>query len=244
MRVLAFMGVVIAFLVPPLYAQTEPIAADRPGFADGPGIVDARHVQVELGLALEENDGSSLSIPTLVRLGLTEALELRFESDVVGISDGERDLAPFAAGMKLRLREGSVPLSLIASVQPPSGGGALRTNDFEGEVRLTSDLDLGGGFSLTPNIGASLAEGVPLNAVVAASIGTECGNLLPFVDFEYRDNDGEASAIADAGVAWIVHNDVQLDISGGVRVTGDGYGDWFISAGVSRRFPFRAFSRK
>lgn len=42
--------------------------------------------------------------------------------------------------------------------------------------------------------------------------------------------------IADGGVAWIVRTDTQLDVSAGINVSGAAYPDWFVSAGISRRF--------
>ena len=37
--------------------------------------------------------------------------------------------------------------------------------------------------------------------------------------------------IADAGVAWVVRPNTQLDVSAGVNVLGDAYPDWFLAAG-------------
>jgi hypothetical protein len=168
-----------------------------------------------------------------LRFGLTNRLELRIESDVVS-NDG--DLAPLAAGFKLRLRDGDIPLSLIASVQPPSGGGSLRSTAFEGEARLVSDIELAEGLSLTPNVGVSLVEGDGAAAIFAATLEREMGRALPFVDFETTFRGGDTSMIADAGIAWVVRPNTQLDLSAGVDVLGDEYPEWFIAAGYSRRF--------
>jgi hypothetical protein len=214
-------------------AQEASIVADRPGLADGSTTVGHGVAQLETGVTAEGGDEKRLTLPTLLRFGLTDRFELRIESDVV--SD-EGDIAPVSAGFKLRLRDGALPLSLIASVQPPSGGGSLRSTEFEGEARLVSDIDLADGLSLTPNIGVTLAEGGGAAAIFAASLEREMGRALPFVDFEATVADGDTSMIADAGVAWVVRPDTQLDISAGVNVTGDQYPEWFIAAGYSRRF--------
>jgi Putative MetA-pathway of phenol degradation len=215
MRFLAAVLLVAA----PVFAQIE---ADRPGFADGPATVGARTAQIEIGVSAEE---SIVLLPTLLRYGLSDALELRVESDVV--SD-EGDIAPFAAGFKWRLREN---IAVLGSIQPPSGGGSLRADGFESEVRLVGSVDVGG-FSVIPNVGVALAEGDGAVAVIAGSLEKELGDFVPFVDFEGRDS----SAIVDGGVAWIVRDDTQLDLSGGVSVAGDEHPDWFVSAGFSRRF--------
>lgn len=213
-----------------LHAQEDSIVADRPGLADGSTTMGRGVAQLETGVTADED---LLTLPTLLRFGLTDRFELRIESDVLS-DDG--DLAPVAAGFKLRLREGDIPLSLIASVQPPLGGGTLRTTDFEAEARLVSDIDLAEGLSLTPNAGIAFAEGGGTAAILAASLEREMGRALPFVDFEATLSDGDTSMIADAGVAWVVRPNTQLDLSAGVNLFGDGYPDWFIAAGYSRRF--------
>jgi Putative MetA-pathway of phenol degradation len=230
MRIVA--AVLIALVsLPALAQQAEPISADRPGLADGSAMVGKGVVQLETGVTLE-GDEESVTLPTLLRFGLSERFELRIESDVAGWSSGSSDIAPVAAGFKLRLTRGSIPLSIIAGVQPPSGGGRLRTDDLESEARLVSDIDLGHDLSLTPNLGISLVEGSGATAVFAMTLGKQVGRAQPFVDFETRKD----AVIADAGVAWIVRPDTQLDVSGGVAVTGHEYPDWFIAAGFSRRF--------
>jgi hypothetical protein len=224
------------FLALPSQAQQSPIVADRPGLADGAGVVGRGTAQLELGISHEGADDSLLTLPTLLRLGITDRFELRVESGVLGLSSGDHDWVPVAVGFKWRMRDGDIPLSLIASIQPPSGGGPFTSYDFEGGVRLVSDIDLGSGFSLTPNLGVGLAEGGGTTAVVAASLGREVGNASPFIDFEVQNDQDETSMIVDGGIAWIVRQDTQLDVSAGVNVSGAAYPDWFVSAGVSRRF--------
>jgi hypothetical protein len=217
-------------------AQDAPIVADRPGFADGSATVGRGVAQLEIGVAGQGEDDDVVTLPTLVRFGLSDRLELRIESDVVGWTDEDSDIAPVAVGFKLGLRDGAIPLSLIASVQPPSGGGSFRSTQFEGEARLVSDIELAEGLSLTPNVGVAVAEGGGAAAIFAATLEREMGRALPFIDFEATVDDGDASMIADAGVAWVVRPDTQLDISAGFDVAGDEYPDWFVSVGYSRRF--------
>ncbi len=215
------------------HAQDASIVADRPGLADGSTTVPRGVAQLELGVTAEGGDEERFTLPALVRYGITDRLELRVSSDVVSDSG---DLAPVAAGFKLRLRDDDFPLSLIASAQPPSGGGSLRSTAFESEARLVSDIELAAGLSLTPNVGVAFVEGGDATAIFAATLEREMGRLLPFVDFEASIAGGNTSMIADAGVAWVVRPDTQLDISAGMDVLGDEYPEWFIGVGYSRRF--------
>ena len=191
----------------------ESIIADRPGFADGPAVVGNGVAQLEIGVTHEDG----LTLPTLVRFGLSDRFELRVESDVV-------ESAPVGAGFKLRLRDGTFPLALLVS----------GTTDREAQARLLSEIELGHGFALTPNVGVAFTEGGDATAVVAATLEREIGHALPFVDLETTIGGGDTSTVADAGIAWIVRRDTQLDISAGVPLNGDS--DWFLSAGYSRRF--------
>lgn len=228
---------VVLLLVPVLAgAQEASIVADRPGLADGSTTVPRGVAQLETGVTADGGDEEHLTLPTLIRYGITDRLELRVDSDVVGWTSGDSEIAPVSAGFKLALRGGAVPLSLIASVQPPSGGGSLRTSAFESEARLVSDIELAEGLSLTPNVGVGVVEGDGAAAIFAMTLERELGSALPFVDFETTIADGDTSMIADAGVAWVVRPDTQLDISAGFDVLGDEYPEWFIAAGYSRRF--------
>lgn len=233
MRIPAALCLVLVSLSVFAQETEETIVADRPGLADGPSTVGSGLFQIETGLAVDE---SSSAFPTLLRFGLGTRFELRIESDVVGHSDGDTSLAPIAAGFKLGLTEGAFPLSLIASVQPPSGEGGLRTAGYESAARLVGELGLGNDFSLTPNVGFELAEGGQSAALFALTLEKQLGRALPFVDFETRTSDGDVSLIADAGLAWIAGRDTQLDVSAGVDLAGEAYPEWFVSAGYSRRF--------
>jgi len=217
-------------------AQETPIVADRPGLADGSTTVPRGVVQLETGVAVEGGDEEAFALPTLLRFGITDRFELRIASDVLGWTSDDSEVAGISAGFKLRLKDGAFPLSLIASVQPPSGGGFLRSTEFESEARLVSDIALAEGWSLTPNVGVAFVEGGDAAAIFAVTLEHEMGRALPFVDLETTIHDGETSMLADAGVAWVIRPDTQLDLSAGVDVLGDQYPEWFIAAGYSRRF--------
>ncbi|HVT05387.1 MAG TPA: transporter [Thermoanaerobaculia bacterium] len=236
MRQIAAVFLIVTAYAAAGHAQQEPISADQPGFANGSSIVGAGTLQVETGAELDHQNGSTVGLPTLLRYGLSDAFELRLGTNTALFSHGDVDLAPVAIGFKLKLRVGSIPLSVIASVQPPSGEGVARTSEFEGDLRLVSDIDLGNNLVLTPNAGLGLQEGERPTAIIAATLTKNVGKAAPFVDFEFHAGSGDPSLVLDGGIAWLVSNDTQLDVAGGVGVTGNDFPDWFIAAGVSERF--------
>jgi hypothetical protein len=63
-------------------------------------------------------------------------------------------------------------------------------------------------------------------------------NLNPFIDFGIQapeEKNGETSVVVDAGLAYIVDRDVQLDVSVGTGVHGQTPPQPFVSLGVSWR---------
>src|SRR5215217_7939417 len=74
-----------------VFAQQQPeetIVADRPGLADGSATVGRGVAQLETGLTAADEGDQTLTLPTLLRFGLSERLELRIESDVAGRTSG------------------------------------------------------------------------------------------------------------------------------------------------------------
>src|SRR5436309_1111968 len=66
--------------------KVDPINPDRPGIADGSTVIGAGRFQIETGIFRQfQSEGGSdqraLFIPTLLRFGLTDAWELRIESN-------------------------------------------------------------------------------------------------------------------------------------------------------------------
>ncbi|HKR62828.1 MAG TPA: transporter [Thermoanaerobaculia bacterium] len=188
-------------------AQTEPINADRPGLADSSAVVGRGTFQLETGF---ERDDDEDSVPTLFRYGLTDAFELRVETD----------WDDAALGFKYKFRD-EPSLGVIASIGRDSSN-----------LRLAADYDLGERWSLNPNVGVQHEDDVT-SAVAALTVQynvSEKSNV--FVDSALQ----ASTIVVDAGAAWILGRDTQLDVSAGWRVHGDGAPDHFWSAGISRRF--------
>jgi hypothetical protein len=271
---IAAVGLGLASLTPvSVRAQTEaaPAAAttaddainpDRPGIADGSNVVGPGRFQIEVGLQGEfrHPDATSertLFIPTLLRLGLSKAWELRVETTGAYIWDRVSDPAtgvtrsegsdPISLGVKYHFQDGAGPrqpsLGAILRVFAPSGSGPFKTSHTTADLRLAADWDIAPKWSLNPNVGVAVYEAAGRTyeaGLFAATLNYNPSPILNlFVDTGVQGpetKNGGASVIFDAGVAYIIGHDIQLDASVGTGATGATPPHPFVSAGISKRF--------
>lgn len=143
----------------------DAIVTDRPDFVESSAVVGKGRLQIETSVAAERNrrDGvtdRSTSTPTLLRVGVSDTIELRLETDgwmhtwrrggvgglgglggVGGVGgDGDADargMAGSSVGVKWHVRdgagEGGAPaLGLLLHADLPSGARAVREGDGDG----------------------------------------------------------------------------------------------------------------
>jgi hypothetical protein len=126
------------------------INPDRPGIADGSNVVTRGRWQIETGVQVEfRRDGPTreqrLFIPTLIRFGLIENLELRLESnswtairtvDRTGV-ENSAGFSPSSVGLKYHFldAEGArrPSMAAILRVFPASGTRRLQTRRATGD---------------------------------------------------------------------------------------------------------------
>jgi len=242
-------------------AGDDDINPDRPGIADGSQVIGPGRFQVEAGLQAEfRRDGDArertLFLPTLLRLGIDEAWELRLETSgyvwdrvqgpgsAAATSEGA---SPVSLGVKYHFLDSAGPqrpsMGVILRVFPASGSGPFRTEHTTADLRLVADWDLAPKWSLNPNVGVALYESGGRTfeaALVAATLGynpTPALNL--FVDTGVQSPEarrGRTSVIFDAGAAYVIGHDLQVDVSVGAGAAGETPPHPFVSAGISKRF--------
>lgn len=237
--------------------NSDYLSSDRPGIADSSEVLGPGRWQIEAGLAREarrsgEDPVRTAFLPTLLRRGLNEHWEVRLESDVrawMRDTDGARTqaYAPFSAGFKYRFMEavGTGPsLAAIARITPPSGSRGLRTRRTTADVRVAADWQLGEKWSLNPNIGGAIDEddegrrfSAALLAVTLAYKPVPTMELFVDTGAQKPEARGAGSAVVyDAGIAYLVSRDTQVDLSAGRRGTGSTPPRSFVAAGLSVRF--------
>ena len=190
-----------------VYADDDLINPDRPGIADGSQTIGRGTFQLETGIDREKGDNA---FPTLLRYGISKSFEARVESDSA--------LTHPLLGFKFHFADA------------PSLGVIVRAGEHhEGDVRLAADINLGEKWSLNPNVGMNRDRGALAALTVQYNI-TQRANV--FIDGGYDTS----QLLLDAGGAWIIGRDTQLDASVTWGARGSGVPNVVYSAGISRRF--------
>ncbi len=255
-------------VVHPEPAATEDLVnPDRPGIADGSRVIKPGQFQIEAGLQQEYRHAASsdatrtLFTPTLLRVGITRRVEARLEGNFFtwmrtrsqeGLVTRSFGFAPVSLGFKYQLYDSNddsrLSLGTIIRIFPPSGSSDFRSHHYTGDVRIAGDWDFAPKLSLNPNIGVARSEDGDGRTFVAA-LGaltlnySPTARFNPFLDMGYQSPeqpDQGASVVIDAGIAYIVGRDIQIDLSAGRGVHGTTPPRPFLAIGLSRRL--NAFS--
>ena len=244
--------------------QPDLINPDRPGIADGSTVIGPRRFQIETAYQNEfrKDSGSTerrFFIPTLLRFGINTRLEARIEGNtftssrttVSGLGSSETvGLSPLSIGFKYHFQDQTAvgkhaSLGTIFRLFPASGSGSFKANHTTGDLRIVADWDFTPSLSLNPNLGIALYEdgngqtfATGLFAMTLNYFNRD-RTINPFIDFGLQapeERNGRSSLIIDAGIAYILGHDIQLDFSAGTGVLGRTPPHPFIAIGVSARF--------
>ncbi|MGJ9419828.1 transporter [Massilia sp. CMS3.1] len=229
--------VTLVLAAPAAFAADEPIATDRPDFVESSDVVGKGRLQVETSALLErdKSDGArarALSTPTLLRVGVTDAVELRVETDgrsVVRDMDRNGQRSTTAAwndtsvGMKWHAADGGGTLpsvGVLLHADLPSGTRAVRGQGVRPSLRVVGEWELPAGMSLgvMPGVGverndagARYRYGI-LGVVVGKELGERVRGFAEIAMPQIAHvRDGGTQASFDIGAAWLLSDTVQLD---------------------------------
>lgn len=240
MHVALLFGLLPLTLASMALADEDAIATDRPDFVESSDVVGKGRVQIETSLAWERDRQDGLktrtaSTPTLLRLGITDTWELRFETDgrlrqrseSAGVTTRERGWSDLAVGVKWHQRDGneethSPGLAWLLHVDVDSGSGAFRGQGLRPSLRMVAEWELPGGWSagLMPGLYRDRdAQGRHFTgAMLAGVLGKSLtGRLRGFVEISGQqlasNRHGGSVVTFDAGLAWLLDRNLQADVA-------------------------------
>jgi hypothetical protein len=162
----------------PAWAEDEGLSTDRPDFVESSNVVGKGVLQIETSFAHERDRSGGVktsvrSTPTLLRYGLSEALELRLESDGLlrqSVTDAggtarARGTGDASLGLKWHVRDGDEDsgkpaLALLAHLDMDSGTAAFRAPGKVPSLRLVAEWELPGdaSFGVMPGMAYAVSD--------------------------------------------------------------------------------------
>ena len=244
-----------------IYGQEQPnpqLITDRPDQTESASVVPFKTLQIESGYMAEFDENSSLVErnmvynSTLLRFGLLKTMELRFnaeyisefsENKITGNTSSVTGFSPLSAGVKVFITEesGIIPQSsiIVHLLFPGTGKDEFSTNYLGPFFRMAFMHTLSENFSLGYNIGAEWDGLTPeASAVYSIVLGwSPTENTGLFSEF-YGDfpEEGENEHKFDAGITWLIMNNLQLDFAFGFGLNNFAP-DKYVSTGLSWRIP-------
>jgi hypothetical protein len=235
-----------------------PIDTDRPDQTESSALVPHRHVQLEFGVGYSEDapDDEVLEAPALlVRYGLIDRLELRFEIPTLTTqfaSGAESDFSDPALGAKISLwaEKGWRPeAALLVGTTIPVGSNDISSNRFDPAFRFsfghTLPRDLSFGYNLgvawatapeEDGSGHDTAARLEYTAALGYDFTERWGAFIEvFGDTPLNDSLGPAHSL-DGGLTFLLRENIQFDLAGGFGLSAEAP-DWFVTAGFSVRLP-------
>jgi len=220
----------------PASAQAaDPLATDRPDFVESSQTVGAGYWQIESSVAFDRDDesgirGESWSTPTLLRVGIGDRWEARFETDgwiesrirEAGGRENSSGIADLAVGLKYALGDpqGAGPAQAwLLHFDLPSGDREFRGEGVRPSLRWVGEWALPNEWSMGVMPGL-IREDNGEDTFVAGIFGAVVGkswspNFRSFLELalpQIADSKyGGTEAYLDLGSAWLLSPDLQLD---------------------------------
>ena len=261
MKLLNFRLIVILFFSLATFAQEteapEELVTDRPDATEAPLTVPKGSLQIETGAfytSFEENNIKEEVLgynTTLLRYGILDNFEFRlgwnFEETRFTINGAEdpnvlSGLSPLLFGMKVNIteEEGLLPtIGLIGHIfLPLSAATDYRPETTGADFRFSLEHTLSEKSSIAYNIGAQWGGDSPEIAYIyTVAYGYSITDKFGMYAELYGDfpEDNKANHLWDAGITYLVQNNLQLDATVGSSITKGQ--DLLLSAGLSYRIP-------
>lgn len=233
-----------------------PLITDRPDATEAPSVVQKNYIQVETGAFYESFEDKGFKTEdftyntTLIRYGLLDNLELRLGWNLTDsktfLNNQEASqissFSPLLLGVKIAITEekGALPeIGFIGHLNLPfSVKQAIRPQTTGVDFRFSFAHTLSDRSSFSYNLGAAWGNDSPeANYLYTMAYGysiTEKFGAYAELYGDFPENN-KANHLWDAGITYLLSNNVQLDATVGSSITKGQ--DILLSAGISFRLP-------
>lgn len=248
--IIIYLCIVFVHISSQTLSQALPsIETDRPDQTECPYIVPAKHFQLESGFNYEHvsKDEQNYIHPTaLWKYGINDHFELRLITESVSKRINKINISgllPVEVGFKVALMEekGILPkTSFISHLSIPQiSSKQFRATYFAPNFRFTMLHSLSDKLTLSYNLGAEWDGENPEPIFIytlapAYSFTDKLGAYIEIYGFAPQFN--RANHRTDGGIFYLIKNNMQLDISGGLRIT-DNAPEYYGALGFSIRLP-------
>lgn len=232
-----------------LSQELPSIQTDRPDQTECPYIVPTGHFQLETGFNYEyvnKNEQNYIHPTALWKYGINDHFELRLITESISNRTNKINssgLLPVEVGFKVALVEerGLLPkISFISHLSMPEiSSKQFRTTYFAPNFRFTMLHSLTDNFTLSYNLGAEWdgENPEPIFIYTLAPAYSFTDRMSAYIElYGFAPQNGRADHRADGGITYLIKNHIQLDISGGFRIT-DNAPEYYGALGFSIRLP-------
>jgi len=233
---------------------TDVISGDRPGFLNSSTLVGTGIWQVETGLNFDHarHSSDSASLPTALRYGWSEELELRASTsgwnrvDAHGAPDAA-GLGPLTIGVKAPLPRDWADLDLhwadsvawVAELRLPGGTQDESDGSFSPSLSAVASWTASELWQAGATLGLAYEPddaSMVLNFAASASAPIEERTSIFFECGWFPQTRGGSDPLyVGSGLIFLPTNDVQLDLSFDAGL-GDANGDWLAGVGLCWRW--------
>lgn len=246
------LSIILSFLLLSVSVHAQDIIIpDRPDQTNSPAVVTKNYIQVETGLLFEKHSESikSTSHPALLlRYGLLKNFEVNILGEWSSINQNNSTatgFAPLVFGFKAKIAEEKdirPAISIMANFSAnKSGKIEFQTPNVSAVALLLFQHTLSDDWSLGYNLGTEWDGENPYPTTLytissAYSFSEKIGGFAEI--YGYFNKIQSADHRFDAGITYLLNNDLQIDASAGLGIS-DISPKFFVSSGLAYRFKIK-----
>lgn len=231
----------------------ETIRSARPGQSIGATTVGKNIFQIQSGVDHFGSNNSDINLNTKgfltntgLRFGLTELFEVgaffEYKTETNTTSEGSssyKGISNLAVGLRHQISKGKGLLPSLAfqfRMRIPAMSEHYQINNLAPSFMFVTSQQLSKSWTLITNLGASWnGNDATTQGLYTVNLSTTITNTFGVFLENYGSLlQGKFETRVDAGVAWLVTPNLQLDLLGGYG-SNHGLKDYFVSTGVSWR---------